>query len=342
MPASSQVLTLADYAQLSNDPLVKAAYTSMLEAQTIFRDVPVLTRPTLKQTGERTLVLPSVNWAGLNEDPTVTKTAPASFEEQFYFYRDQFQADRWVMMDENAFVNPLDYQVDMFYKGVAYEMNDAFFNNTHRVIPGRARAANQNCFVGIRERLDNSQYGMASANKVASAVDYSSITATTANNLLQEIANLFFQVGAPEGDNCVIYVSETMLTKLDAGIRILGAGGGFSMVQDAYGRSVQTYKNAKVRTAGRKAPTAANTQAQIITMTESVNGNADTGSTYTSIYVCKFGMDSFFGWQMAPPQIQADAWLDNGVTRAVTCEGGMGLYSPSTFSMARLYGIKVS
>jgi hypothetical protein len=140
----------------------------------------------------------------------------------------------------------------------------------------------------------------------------------------------------------VIYCSETMLTKIDAGIRALGAGGGFNMVTDAYGRSVQVYKNAKVRTAGRKAPTAANTQAQIITMTETVNGASDTGSTYTSIYVVRYGMDSFFGWQMAPPQIQADAWLDNGVTRAITAEGGIGLYLPSTFAIARLYGVKVS
>jgi hypothetical protein len=342
MPASSQVLTIADYAQLSNDPLVKAAYTSMLAAQTVFRDVPVVTDPTLKMTGERTLVLPSVNWAGLNEDPTVTKTAPANFEEQFFFYRNQFQADRWTMTDKNAYVNPLDYQVDMYFKSVAYEMNDAFFNNTHVVYPNRARAANQNCFVGIRERLDNPVYGMATANKVASAVDYSTISATTANALLQEIANLFFQVGSPEGDDCVIYCSETMLTKLDAGIRALGAGGGFNMVTDAYGRSVQVYKNAKVRTAGRKAPTAANTQAQIITMTETVNGASDTGSTYTSIYVVRYGMDSGFGWQMAPPQIQADAWLDNGVTRAITAEGGMGLYFPSTFAIARLYGLKIA
>lgn len=342
MGADSQVMTLADYAELSNDPLVRAAFTSMIEAQTVFQDVPLITKPTLKQTGERTLVLPSVNWKAINADPTVTKTAPASYEEQFYFFRNQFQIDRWVAMDENAYTNPLDYQVDMFFKAVAYEMNDAYFNNTHRVLLNRNRTANTDCFVGVRERLDNSQYGMASANKVQSAVDFSSITAATANSLLQEIANLFFAVGSPEGNGCVLYTSETMLTKLDAGIRALGAGGGFDMTRDAYGRSVTVYKNAKVRTAGRKAPTAANTQAQIITMTESADGSKDTGSTYTSIYCIRYGTDSAFAWQMAPPMVQADAYLDNGVTRAVTCEGGLGLNFVSTLSIARLYGVKVS
>jgi len=221
-------------------------------------------------------------------------------------------------------------------------MNDAFFNNTHRVIAGRNRTVNQDCFVGIRERLDNTQYQMATANKVLSTTVYTTINAANANALLQEIANLFFAVGAPEGDGCVLYCSEHMLTQLDAGIRILGAGGGFDMTRDAYGRSVTVYKNAKVRTAGRKAPTAANTQAQVITMTESMSGSADTGGTATSIYCVRYGTDSAFAWQMAPPMVQADAWLDNGVTRAVTCEGGLGLNFPSTLAIARLYGIGVN
>lgn len=346
MSADPNVLTLGDYAMLSNNPLVRAAFTSMIEAQTIFQDVPLITRPTLKQVGERTFALPSVNWAGINQDPTVTKTAPKSYEEAWYFYRNQFQIDRWIAMDENAFVNPLDYQIDMYFKAVAYEMNDAFFNNTHRFINGRIRAANENCFIGIRERLDNPQYQMQSTNKVLSTTDFSSITATQANNLLQEIANLFFNVGSPEGTDCVLYVSETMLTKIEAGIRILGAGGGFDMTRDAYGRTVSMYKNAKIRTAGRKAPvlSAAGipSQSQIIAMTETVAGEDSTTDHYTSIYCVRYGMNSFFAWQMAAPMVQADAYLDNGVTRAATVEGGMGINSPSHLSIARLYGVKVS
>ena len=342
--ADANVLTLLDYSLLSNQPDISEVAKSMIAAGSIMDDMPIITDMSLNHTGTRLLQLPAVNWRDNNADPAVNKVLPKPYQEAFYSFANQFQADAFVLMDKNRITNPIDFQVDAFLQAVVYETNDAFINNTHKTYPTRNRAANTGCFVGIRERLENADFQMATADLVATSAVTSAFSAPTAANtniLLREMASRLYSMGAPEGDGVTIYMAEEMIVALEAGVRSLASGGGWQNTTDAYGRSITKFKGARIRSAGRKAPTGVGaTQAQVMTVTENVSGSTDTGGTYTSMYFVKWGVKSAFAWQFFPPKIQADAWLDNGVTKAVTVMGGFGLEFPSHRSIARLRGIQ--
>ncbi len=343
----SGALTLMDYGNMANQPEISNPALSMIAAGTLWDDVPTLTNPSMLNNGARTLGLVTPTWSAVNTDPGVPVITPKQFQEAFYKFDDQFQVDQYIAADKNNYVGTLDYQVNQYFEAVAYDLNDALINNTHATYASRNRAANTNCFVGIRERLDDpsSQFGMATTDcKILSTSDFSSLTATVANNFLGELENMLYAMGAPTGDGVTFYTSELMMVLLNKAVRILASGGGFSMTQDAYGRTVSKYKGARIRTAGRRAPTALapNTQTHIITATESVSGAADTGSTYTSVYAVKWGTMSAYAWQFWPPKATGTRWFDNGVTQTMNVTGGYGLMFPSNRSIARLYGIKTS
>ena len=110
------------------------------------------------------------------------------------------------------------------------------------------------------------------------------------------------------------------------------------MDQDAFDRSIVKYKGAIVRDVGRRV----DQQTRVILPSEDINGN-DGGTTYTSMYAVKMGIDSFGGWQWEPLKPRP-LGLDptNGVAYNTVIDWGIGLFQTHTRSVARLYGIKIA
>lgn len=348
MAVDSNALTLIEYAQWSNAPLIeKEVAFSMVKAGVVFQDIPTITRPTFKMPAARvTGALPAPAWRDVNEETSAVKTNASRYEDTFYSWATPVICDELVQMEENAigrsgsFVNN---QMKGVIMGSMYDLNDAFINNTHRVIANRARTANPKCFVGIRERLDNADFGMRSSEtKIQSTADLSSVTDTVANTFIEEMQSVMDAMGNPEGDGLRIYANDQLVRKIEKGIRALGAGGGFDMTKDAFGRMVVSYRNALIRRIGRKAPAADGSQAYIITSTETQNGAADTGSTYTSMYFVNFGMDAMYAWQFFAPKVEAETTDDNTIIKRVVHKGGYGLQNVDVRSIGRLHGIKMA
>jgi hypothetical protein len=336
MAIGAGTLTLADYALLSNQPLVRAITYSLIDNGSVIQDIPLVTQQSLVANGVRFEGnLPTVNWSQLNAEGVTTKGTPTSYQEQVYLVRNYIDVDKIYVQDVNAIVDPRSAQTGAYMKSLTYDFNFKFLKNDH--ITGDANAP-----VGLRYRIDNGgTFGVRPENKIdGGGVDLSQASATqaTANKFIEQLDQLLWSVNSPEGNGVTLYMNEVMKRRFAFVIRLMGTSGGFETTQDQFNRTVQMYKGAVIRDIGYKQDQAT----RIITTTELATGAADTGGTYTSIYAVNFGTDYFYGWQFSEPNIQDLGLINNGVIYRTMIDWAIGLMNSSTRSIARLYDIKLS
>lgn len=346
--ASANALNMAQYAVMSNDPLVQRVTYALIDNGSIMaRDIPFVNKSSLIAQGVRwTGGLPTVAWVPLNTDPTVITGAPTPYTESAYLLRNEIQADKYYVRDINQIQDPRQIQLQAYLKAQAYDFNDKFFNNTP--------TGDSNSIRGIRYRLDNpSLYGMAlgsqpsgtvtstiAQNKIDAGGAYmdlsSNTTAATYAQFIEAIDAALWAVNSPMGDNCVIYVNDVLKRRWDANSRRFAGGGGFSTAQDQLGRVVEGYKGARVEDAGWKADQAT----RIITATEGTTGLNST-STYTSAYVVNYGPDAMMGWQFAPINAFDQGLLPNASTYSIVVDWMGGIFQASHKAIARVYDIRL-
>jgi hypothetical protein len=251
--------------------------------------------------------------------------------------RNAIDVDVKLLEDENRIMDPRVAQLNAYLTAVVYDYNDKFINNDH--ISGE-----DDSIVGLRARLDNpTVYGVASELKIDGAgvvMTQAGMTAATANNFIELIQTMLDYMGRKDGDGVVFYTNDLMIRRWERAIRLLGAGAGFSMVQDAFGRSVTTYRNAKIVDVGRKV----DQSTRIITYTETSAGAAGS-SDYTSIYAVCYGEEKMIGWQFEPlSESVRDIGLigNDGTISRIVIDWASGLLPMHTRCMCRLYDIKVS
>lgn len=328
-------VTLADYATISNDPLVFSIIVSLLQNGNVLNDLPLVTKPTLVLNGSRIVGnLPTPNWAALNDTPVVARTSATPYSEQVYIIRNAIDCDIYVAMDQNQIEDPRMFNLRAYLLGLRYDVNDKFVNNNHTT-------GNLNAPVGLRSRLDNTAlYGTNTDMKIdAGAVDMSlaGITAATTINFLETIDTALAYMGDEEGNGVTLYMNDVMKRRFKSAILKLGAGAGFTMTKDAFGRMVEMYRNAKVVDIGRKA----DQTTRVITSTEGSTG-LDGSSVHTSIYAVKYGVDSFVGWQMAPFSAIDLGRISGNPNLRLAIDWAFGWAMNHTRSIARIFGIKVA
>jgi len=289
--------------------------------------------------------IPTPNWTGLNSEPQTFKSKPKSYEEQLYILRNKLTVDRRILDQPNAIVDPVESQIQMFLEGFAYDFNDKFINND----PGSSSTGNsQDCFPGLNYRLNNAaDYDIPSemviASQDVSAANLFRSTAKSgsipfgvqaANRFIADLQNLFDNMNAPDGDGIVLYMSELAKRQVEMAIRVMGIGAGFDITQDSYDRPVEKYKNATVRTVGRKAdgttPIISNAQ----TFTAAGNISAD---KLSSIFAVRYGTGYVTGWQSEPfkPKYLGLS-AENGIMHNVLFDWGVGLWVPHNRALGRL------
>jgi len=336
MPVSTSALTLAQYAVMSNDPLVQQITWSLLRNAKVLDDLPLIDKKTMISNGVRWEgSLPTPTWSKINVDPTVVSGTPTPYQEQAYVVRNAIDVDRFLVEDQNQIVDPRGAQADAYLESLNYDINDKWINNDH--ITGEDDA-----FVGMRFRLDNAAaFGLQTEMKIdGGGVDMSQagMTAATANNFIELVQTALDYMGSPNGENVTIYLNDTLKRRFERAIRLLGAGAGFTMTKDAFDRPIEMYKNAKVKDIGRKA----DQSTRIILNTETSTGAAG-ASTYTSMYFVRYDMEHVFGWQFDPLSPKDVGLIGNGgSTYRLLIDWAFGIYSQHTRGMARIYGIKMS
>lgn len=335
MTINAGTVTLADYALLSNSPLVQAVTYSLILYSNIMQDIPITDKKTLISNGVRFEGnLPTVNWSQLNAEGVTTKGTPTPYQENAYIIRNYIDVDKFLVEDENQLVDPRATMADAWLKAYTYEMNFRYFKNDH--VTG-----NVNAPVGLRFRIDNGgTFGVRPENKIdAGSVDlsHSGITTTTANEFLEYLDQLLWSVDAPDGNGVVLYMNEVMQRRFAYALRTLGTNGGFSIMQDQFNRVVTMYKGAILRDPGYQSDQAT----RIITTTEAASG-ADGSSTFTSIYAVNYSTDHFFAWEFEPPNVQDLGLIYNGAIYRTLIDWAVGFMNASTRSIGRLYDIKLA
>lgn len=338
MPISANAVTLAQYALMSNDPLVQAVTFCLIENGNVMQDIPFLDKKTLIANGVRWEGdLPTVNWANLNEEGQNTSGAPAAFQEQAYIIRNQIDVDKYMVEDENQIVDPRAAQTAAYLKSVTYDFNAKFINNDH--IVGERKS-----FIGLRHRIDNgARFGVRSENKIsAGGVDLSfgvsGISVKAGNQFLELLDQMLWSVDSADGTNVVIYLNDVMFRRFQSVLRAMGAQGGLSTAKDQFDRTVTMYKNATLRDIGYKA----NQADRIIAATETADGATDTGGTHTSMYAVRYDTEHLFGWQFEAMKPRDLGLLENGVLYRTFFDWAGGLYTASNRSLARMHGIKLA
>lgn len=335
MAIAAGTLTLADYAQMSNSPLVQAVTWSLLQYDNILQDVPLADRKSLIANGARFEGnLPTVNWSQLNAEGVTTKGTPTPYQEQVYIIRNYIDVDKFIVEDENQIVEPRAIQAQAYLRALTYDFNYKFLKNDH--VTGDANAP-----VGLRFRIDNgATFGVRSENKInGGAVDLSQAgtTQATANKFLEFLDQLLWSVDSPTGAGVTLYMNEVMRRRFAFALRTMGTSGGFSVMQDQFGRTIEMYKGAVLRDPGYKA----DQSTRIITTTETADGVADTTGTATSIYAVNYGTDHFSGWQFEPLNVQDLGLIYNGAIYRTLIDWAVGFINASNRSVGRIYNVKI-
>lgn len=337
MALSAQALTLAQYAVTSNNSLVSGITMSLIDNGSVMaRDIPFVNKKTMIANGVRWEgSLPTVGWRQINAGTTVTSGTPKPFQEQAYVVSNAIDVDRILVEYQNAIQDPRSLQLAAYLKSLAYDFNDKFINND-------PVAGNADSITGIKYRIANGNiFGVRPENSIdagGTVLTQAGMTVLTANVFIEQIDQLLWSVGAPDGQGVVLYMNDIMKRRFAFAIRLMGINGGFSITQDQFGRTVESYRGAVVRDIGYKADQAT----RIISNTETATG-ANGASNYTSIYAVHYGSEWIYGWQYEPLQGKDLGLIGNdGTAYRILVDWVCGLYGAHTRAMARLYDLKLT
>jgi hypothetical protein len=337
MAIAANTVTLADYAMMSNAPLVQRVTFSLIQNGNILQDIPMVTKKSFTINGTRFdgSNLPSINWSQLNAEPVTTKATPVPYQEQAFLLRNTIDVDKYVVQEENQITDPRGIQTEAVLIALTYDMNFKYFNNDH--ITGYANAP-----VGLKYRINNGTlYGVRSENKISGgAVDISQAGATqaTANKFIEFLDQLLWSVDSPDGSGVVLYMNEVMKRRLNFLLRLMGTSGGLATTQDQFDRTITMYKGAIIRDPGYKA----DQTTRIISNTEATDGTDPGNDHQTSIYAVNYSENHLMGWQFEPPNVQDLGLINNGVIYRTLIDYAVGIANVSTRSIGRLYDIKMS
>lgn len=347
MAIAAQSLTLLEYAIQSNDPMVKAVTSSLIDYGNVAQDVPFVNKKSLLANGVRWEGnLPTVNWSELNAEGVTTKGTPTPYQEQAFTLRNYIDVDKLLVEDENQIDDPRATQTDAFLKAQTYDFNYKFFKNDHTT-------GNTNSFVGIRARIDNGgQYGVRPENKIDAGgvnLSQSGLTTSSGNAFLEFLDQLLWSVDSPDGTGVVLYMNDYMKRRLNFVLRSLGTTGGLDISKDQFDRTIQMYKGAIIRDPGLQADQQSriilgNSQSGSGAIGETAGGLDSTGSlaTFTSIYAVNYSQNHFFGWQFEPLKALDMGLIYNAVIYRTFIDWTCGLMNASTRSLGRLYDIKLA
>lgn len=335
MSIQTGAMTIAQWANMANDPLVYKFVKSLLNVGNPMNDIPFVSKASLKMNGQRLTTAPDVNWRSLNSDTTQTTVNFLPFQESAYILSNALDVDIKLLQDSNWITDPRAARLMAYAEGQAFDFADKFINNNH--ISGDV-----NAIVGLRARLDQATlYGNNTACLIdAGGVDLSDsgITATTTSKFNAYVRRMLDEIGSPDGEGCVIYMSRELRRRWEMGLRLSGSGSGFDTTKDAFGRRVEVFGNAVIRPVGVKK----DQSTEIITNTETSAG-ANGSSNYTSMYAVRFGEGYLTGWQMGPLTVQDLGQLPSNPTMyRLFVDWACGLWQEHTRAIARVYDIKVS
>src|SRR5487761_1789838 len=186
MTIAAGTVTLADYALMSNNPLVKAVTYSLIDNGSVLADIPLVSKKSFTINGARFGGnLPTVNWSQINAEGVSTKGTPTAYQEQVYILRNYIDVDKYIVEEENSIVDPRSTQTEAYLKALTYDVNYKFIHNggTFGVRP--------------ENHIDGGGVDVRVAN----------VTQATANHFLYLLDQLLWSVDSPDGNGVTLYMN---------------------------------------------------------------------------------------------------------------------------------------
>src|SRR2546423_139552 len=124
MAIGAGTMTLADFTQMANQPLVQAISMSLIDNGAVIQDVPLVTKKSMVVNGARWEgSLPGVNWTPLNAEGVSVKGTPTPYQEQAFISRNYIDVDKYLVEDETAIGSVRANQEEAYLKAYAYDLN---------------------------------------------------------------------------------------------------------------------------------------------------------------------------------------------------------------------------
>lgn len=338
-------LSLIEYNQIANAPIVREVTNSFIKNGMIFQDLPMITDGMLYTKGVRYVGgLPDISWTDINDAQTIVNSAPTPYQEQKWLTYNGIQINKYLLADKNSINNPMDVQTKAYLESVAFNVNWKFFNNNPESTA--AYPNSQKSFTGLRVRAADTTLTNPACRFSAGALNLtpSGNSGANTNTLLRYIRQLQFAIDDPEGKDSIVYMNPDLIGAVEEGIRMLGSGGGWTTDTDGYDRTIKRVNGAMVRSCGYQAPTKAGVQIFNVPSTETTAGDytIDPSNHSTSIFAVKKGTDSFCGTQFKAVDPQKPILLPDGMTMQANFDWMVGLWQPDTRSIGQIYDILIT
>lgn len=231
--------------------------------------------------------LPSVAFRQINEGYTPSHGDTEQVWESVYGLGGEIQVDRVWKLVSNYVKDPVQDQMDMKLKAMAFKFNDHLINGD--------LATDAKGFEGLKKRVSNmpSRQAVNFGGAGAAALDPTASVAN-GNTFFTKFEEVVYKCNA--GDCQALFMNEGMKWGIGRVARFINASGGMflDVTKDSFERDVLTYKGIPLVDIGFKA----DQSTEIITDTE-VAGDA--GTDATSIYGVSFnGEQALTGIQLEP------------------------------------------
>ena len=312
--------TIYDYERTATDNLNKAVARTWREASPIMDLLRFRTSDKLTEKVLRFNSLNAIPWRKIGESFSQSKVAPQPIEERLFFMGAKIDVPYEYDKASNL-INLRAAQTEAIMKGIAYAFNNAFINGNP--------TSDEDSLVGMWYRIKND---LGSGQYFDADLDISPDTSVTSwqHKLFDRVDDLLDRVDGNSGDK-VLFMGRTMYRRFQSALRSSQL---LATTQDQIGRTFMTYGQggAKIIDVGYTY----DQSTQILTDTE--NGQAQTGGTDSSMYCVRFGDPYVMGWCQEMPNAEDVGLLEDRTNYRAVVRFSPGLFMTSPRSAAHAYG----
>ena len=312
--------TIYDYERTATDNLNKAVARTWREASPIMDLLRFRTSDKLTEKVLRFNSLNAIPWRKIGESFSQSKVAPQPIEERLFFMGAKIDVPYEYDKASNL-INLRAAQTEAIMKGIAYAFNNAFINGNP--------TSDEDSLVGMWYRIKND---LGSGQYFDADLDISPDTSVTSwqHKLFDRVDDLLDRVDGNSGDK-VLFMGRTMYRRFQSALRSSQL---LATTQDQIGRTFMTYGQggAKIIDVGYTY----DQSTQILTDTE--NGQAQTGGTDSSMYCVRFGDPYVMGWCQEMPTAEDVGLTEDRINYRTIVRFSPGLFMTSPRSAALAYG----
>lgn len=323
-------ITLGEAAKLEQSPLKRGFILDLLRYSPLLNAVPFVDAPGLRVNGTRWQTLPTVGFRAVNGSYSESTGTVEEVQETLALLGGDIYVDRVFTKAPGYAQNPLQVQMQMKAKALAFQFNDSFINGD--------LASNADSFNGLKQRVSN----MPARQTIDLSTAGDSLKVLAGATQEHTFVDAIHQAAKYVDGATHIFCNENTYLGLGKVARRLNL---FQVIQDALGRTWETMSSGSSMLNFVDVGLKGDKSTEIITDTEDPG---DGGNDSTSIYVVRMdSTDGLHGLQIAglgmdiydPTKGGEDPTAPRFIRRV---DWATGLRNLSNYCIVRIKGFKMA